>query len=83
MQISPLGLTFVFLYLPNWTGTTRPPGLVHINPHGLPGPGLSDSRLAITIHMLYIGQNNFKHLKLVFGVPSSSKNTNIKFIDFR
>ena len=29
----------------NWYGTTRPPGLDHINPNGLPGHCLSDSRL--------------------------------------
>ena len=47
-QISPLGLTFVFLYLPNRNGTTRPPGLVHMNPNGLPGHGLSDYRLVFS-----------------------------------
>ena len=49
-QISPLVQTFVFLYLPNRTGTTSPPGLVHINPNGLPGHDLSDSRLVSTAH---------------------------------
>ena len=31
--------------LPNGSGTTRSPGLVHINQNGLPGHGLCDSRL--------------------------------------
>ena len=44
-QILPLGLTFPFIYLPNGSGTIRCPGLVLINPNGLWGHGLSDSRL--------------------------------------
>ena len=43
-QISPLELTFVFLHLPNGFGKIRSPDLVHINPNGLQGHGLSDSR---------------------------------------
>ena len=48
-QISPLDLTFLFLYLPNGSGKTRSPDLVHINPNGLPGHGLSDSRLVYSL----------------------------------
>ena len=44
-QISPLELTFIFLYLPNGSVKNRSPDLVHINPNGLPGHGFSDSRL--------------------------------------
>ena len=43
MLISPIELIFVFLYLPNELGKIRSPDLVHINPNGLPGHGLSDS----------------------------------------
>ena len=44
-QISPLGLTYAFINLLNGSGTTRYPGIVLISPNGLPGHGLSDSRL--------------------------------------
>ena len=40
------GLPFIFLYLANGSGTTRSPGLVFNQTlNGLPGHGLSDSRL--------------------------------------
>ena len=47
VQISPLGLISAYFYLPNGVGTTRCPGLVHIYPNGLPGHGLSDSRVVV------------------------------------
>ena len=48
--ISPHGLPFIFLYLPNGSGTTRSPGLVlnQITLNVLPGHGLSDSRLVLS-----------------------------------
>ena len=45
-QISPLEPSFVFLYL--GSGKTRSTDLVHINANGLPGHGLSDSRLVLS-----------------------------------
>ena len=54
MLISPIELIFVFLYLPNELGKIRSPDLVHINPNGLPGRGLSDSRLVIVWSQFYL-----------------------------
>ena len=62
-QISPLELTFV--YLPNGSGKNRSPDLITINPNGLPGHGLSYSRLVLhsilssTIWtVVYVGPQN-------------------------
>ena len=56
---SPLELPFVFLYLPNGSGKTRSPDEVHINPNGLPGHGLSDSRLVLNAAWRHDDQDRY------------------------
>ena len=53
-QNSPILIYHKNWNLPNRSCTTRSPGLVHINPNGLPDHGLSDSRLAFVddLHQL-------------------------------
>ena len=79
MQISPRGLTFAFIYLPNGSGTTRSPGLVHINPNGLPGHGLSDSRVVFKVLSEIEYCQNLKKLDLSHLALSLKKNLVLEF----